>query len=466
MSGCFSSGRRRAARQSGYVLIFGALTLFFVLVPAAGLAIDVGMMYLVKSLLSAASDGAALAGARALSRGSDDGSQRANAEATANAYLAANFPAGYMWSRDLQVNSVAGSDSQYVRFLTTTASVQLPLVFLRFFRTESATVSASSKATRRDVNIMYVMDRSTSLQGAPCTQLKNATKWFIDHFAEGRDNVGLITFGTSSLVDNPLSTTFKTAINTTVNNVTCSGATNTAQALWQAYDKLVALNQTGALNAILLFTDGLPTAVTQTYSILSTSHCNDRVNPKQGAAYAISSPSNPSGLYQWVGSAQPMASDLSVLTTPTTTNCYFRTSGASSLYRDVVNAPLTDSSGNSLVSTGFKNASAHLSGGLLALNYLNWGAMNAADHAALRIRRGDPDPDRGGNSLSGVVIYAIGYNMDSDGQTLLKRIVNDPSLSPNPVAAGAQGRCEYAGDPAQLNDAFTRVASQLLRLAQ
>src|ERR1700751_2415297 len=62
MCGCCSDARRR-----GYVLIFGALMLFFILVPAAGLAIDVGMMYLVKSLLLAASDGAALAGARALS---------------------------------------------------------------------------------------------------------------------------------------------------------------------------------------------------------------------------------------------------------------------------------------------------------------------------------------------------------------------------------------------------------------
>ncbi len=459
MSGCCSSGGRRR----GYVLIFGALTLFFILIPAAGLAVDVGMMYLVKSMLSAASDGAALAGARALSRGSDDAAQRANAEATANAYLAANFPAGYLWSTGLQVSSTAATDSQYVRSLTTTASVHLPLVFLRFFRTESASVSATSKATRRDVNIMFVMDRSTSLQGAPCTQLKNAAKGFIDKFAEGRDNVGLITFGTSSLVDNPLSTTFKSAINTTLNNVNCSGSTNTAQALWQAYDKLVELHQTGALNAILLFTDGLPTAVTQTYAIKSSSHCTDKTE-KKGVAYAVSSPANPSGLYPWVGSTQPMGGDLTVLSTPTTNNCYFR-STPGNLYQDVVNAPLTDSSGNSLVTTGYKNAGSHLSGGLLALNYLNWGAVNAADHAGLRVRRGDPDPDRGGNSVSGVVIYAIGYNMDADGQTLLKRIANDPSLSPNPVAAGAPGRCEYAGDPAQLNDAFTRVASQLLRLA-
>ena len=49
------------------------------------------MMYLVQLRLSAASDAAALAGARALSRGSDDAAQRNNAETTANALLPRQF---------------------------------------------------------------------------------------------------------------------------------------------------------------------------------------------------------------------------------------------------------------------------------------------------------------------------------------------------------------------------------------
>src|ERR1035441_6539796 len=91
-------------------------------------------------------------------------------------------------------------------------------------------------------------------------------------------------------------------------------------------------------------------------------------------------------------------------------------------------------------------------------------STNAADHAALRIRRGDADPLNANRALPGVVVYSIGLgNVDS---VLLERIANDPSLTPNPVAAGNTGRYVYAADATQLNLAFTQVASQLLRLAR
>jgi hypothetical protein len=91
-------------------------------------------------------------------------------------------------------------------------------------------------------------------------------------------------------------------------------------------------------------------------------------------------------------------------------------------------------------------------------------STNAADHAALRIRRGDADPLNANRALPGVVVYSIGLgNVDS---VLLERIANDPSLTPNPVAAGNTGRYVYAADATQLNLAFTQVASQLLRLSR
>lgn len=451
MSGCCSDGAAdaRQRRRNGYVLVFGALMLFFILVPAAGLAIDVGMMYLVKSLLLAASDGAALAGARSLNRGSDDAQQRANAEATANSYLRANFPSGYMWSTNLQVSSVAAVESQHVRSLTTTASVQLPLVFMRFFRTDSTMVSASSKATRRDTNIMLVMDRSTSLGSGPgsaCEALKAAAKMYVEGFAEGRDNVGLITFGTNSSVTSALSTTFKTPINNALNSLSCSGYTNMSQGLWQGYDALVTLNQTGALNSLLLFTDGLPTALTEAFPI--------KPNPDACTPKTITGVLNygPAGLYNplYPPDQQYVSG---------TSNCQFPSTS------HINYAPVLDVWGNSLTATGYKTT--YPSGAGLSLSSqqrIENLATNAADHAGYRIRSGAFDPGPG-RSLSGVVIYTIGYGASSD-PTLLKRIANDPALAPNPVAAGAQGRYEYAGDASQLNDAFRAIASQMLRLAQ
>jgi len=50
--------------------------------------------------------------------------------------------------------------------------------------------------------------------------------------------------------------------------------------------------------------------------------------------------------------------------------------------------------------------------------------------------------------------------------TEVKRMANDPSLTPNPVANGRQGRYVYAADATALDLAFTRVASEILRLAK
>ncbi|PWU03954.1 MAG: hypothetical protein C5B51_17840 [Terriglobia bacterium] len=464
MSACsFENRSGRQHRRKGYVLLLGSLLLLFIVVPAAGLAVDAGMMYLVQSVLSAASDAAALAGARALSRGADDATQRANAEATANAYFHANFQDGYMWSGNLSVTSVAATDAQNLRSITTTASVDLPLIFLRFFRVNATTLTASSKATRRDANVMIIMDRSGSLQqSGACTPLKAAAVNFVEKFAEGRDNMGLITFATSSRVDVAMSTTFKNTIESTLNIVTCTGATSSAQALWQGYESLAALNQSGALNAIVFFTDGRPTATSENFPVYTT-YCTNS-SPKLGV---LTFASGPQGLYVKDANAQPLPpnDDINVLSGSNVSGCRFVTKGPTYVTSDVKWAPTTDYWGNSLTATGYKSVTPSGSGLSIATatNIQNF-STNAADHAALRIRRGDPDPLQGNQSLANVVIFTIGLGDVDD--VLLKRIANDPSLSPNPVAAGMQGRYEYAGNATALNDAFTRVASEVLRLAQ
>jgi Flp pilus assembly protein TadG len=436
-----------------------------ILVPAMGLAVDVGMMYMTQTLLSAAADASVLAGARALSRGADDAAQHASAEAAANTCFHANFPAGYLTSTNLTVNSAAATDATSLRSVTTTASVDLPLIFMRFFGTNTSRVTASSTATRRDVNIMIIMDRSTSLTNSgACAPLKAAAVGFVEKFSEGRDNLGLITFATSSLVDRPISSTFKAPVETILNNVVCDGATSSAQALWQGYRELVRLNQNGALNAIVFFTDGRPTAVTENFPILGGSGCQS-TTPKLGvltSGYSGNTPVNPMGLYNYVAPAQPFTPDLAVIASKT--GCHFATT-QTNVYRDVSYAPTTDYWGNSLTATGYKTTTPSGSGLDVshAQNIENF-SVNAADHAALRIRRGDPDPTQGNQSMAGVVIYTIGLGTVDD--VLLERMANDPALTPNPVVAGRQGRYAYAADSTALDLAFTRVASEMLRIAK
>ncbi|MGD0778561.1 MAG: VWA domain-containing protein [Candidatus Solibacter sp.] len=462
-----AGARRGGKRRRGFVLLTTAAMVLLVLLPTIGLAVDVGIMYLVQTVLSAACDAASLAGAQDLSRGSNSPAQLQNAQTTANTFFNSNFPSGYFGAANLQVASVAAIDSTYMRSVTTTASVQLPLIFMGALGLNNVNLSASAKATRRDVNIMIVMDRSGSLTtSGSCTPLKAAAVSFVDKFAEGRDNVGLITFATSSRVDVPLSTTFKTTVEGTLNNVVCTGATSSAQALWQSYQQLASLAQTGALNAILFFTDGRPTAVTENFPIGNGSGCTSKtpklgvLTPGHNTSGAVTNTIY--GLYNPNAPAQPLSSDLTVISSDS--GCAFK-NDQTKVTSDVSYAPLTDYWGNSLTATAYRSVTT--SGAGLSIiqgqNVENF-STNAADDAALRIRRGDADPLNGNLSLPGVVIYSIGLgNVDS---VLLERIANDPSLTPNPVAAGNNGRYVYAANATELNLAFTQVASQLLRLAQ
>jgi Flp pilus assembly protein TadG len=459
--GAARAGNRRGRR--GFVLLVAAAMVFLML-PAIGLSVDLGMMYLVQMRLSAASDAASLAGARALNRGSDDATQRANAEATADTYFYANFPSGYFGTKNTQVQDVAAIDSTYMRSITSTASVDLPFVFLRVLGLDHITLQTSSKSTRRDVNIMIVMDRSGSLAtSGACTPLKAAAVNFVAKFAEGRDNMGLITFATSSRVDVALSMTFKTTVTSTLNSVTCTGATNSAQALWEAYVELAGLAQAGALNVIVFFTDGRPTAVTENFPILTTSPCTPlhTAPPKLGV---ITLGSSTQGLYTWAAPAQPLASDLAVIADHA--GCKFFTKDATYVTTDVSYAPLTDYWGNSLKpANAYLNVTASGAGLSIAsaTNVQNF-STNAADNAAFRVRGGAPDVNHANRTLAGVTIFSIGLG-DVD-EVLLKRIANDRSLTPNPVAAGNQGLYVYAADATQLDQAFTRVASEMLRLAK
>jgi Mg-chelatase subunit ChlD len=465
MSASFCRRWRGRLRRKGFILMVGAMLTLLVGVPAAGLAIDVGLMYLAQTRLQAAVDFACVAGARALSRGADDEEQRATAQNTADTYFNANFRSGYLSTRNLQLASTAGIDSTYMRSVTTTATVDLPFIFMRVFRMDHATLRATAKATRRDVNVMIVMDRSKSLaDSGACTPLKNAAINFMEKFAEGRDNLGLITFATSSRVDYPMQNTFKSAVRTTLNNVVCAGGTSSAQAVWQGYREIVALQQTGALNVIVFFTDGRPTAVTETFPILSSSTCSSKT-AKLGVltvGFSNGVPQAAMGLYVQDAPPQPFTQDLTLITNRT--NCRFASS-ASNVASDVSNAPTTDYWGNSLTATGFKSVITSGTGLSItnAANIQNF-SINAADHAALRVRRGDPDPSQSNKSVPGVTIYTIGLG-DID-EVLLKRMANDPSLSPNPVAEGAPGRYIYAQNATELDLAFTRVASELMRIAQ
>ncbi len=469
MSDQFSKIAHTKARR-GFVVPMAAL-MFVAAIPMAGLAIDVSIMYMAQSRLQAAVDAGALAGARSLARGNNSAAQQASAQTAAQNYLAANFPAGYLGTSLLTVPVPTIDVTQpNIRIVTVSASVHVAEVFLRWFGGTATTVRASAVATRRDVNVMIVMDRSGSLAlSGSCTPLKAAAVSFSDKFAEGRDNVGLITFASSSRVDFGLANNFKTAspsVASTINSVTCTGATNSAQGLWEGYQSLAALNQPAALNVILFFTDGQPTAVTGDFTIKGSSSCSNKASHTGVFTVTGEPPTATYGLLKWDAPAQPMASDVTLAAN--SSGCAYA-SNFNNVGSDVTGVPVIDHWGNNLnngylgvtVSTGLLAANSNAAN---AVNFQN-GSVNAADDAGARIRQAAP-PGNGAAALPNIVIFSIGLGgSGAASNDFLQRVANDPSSSSFTTTAPT-GLFISAPTAADLGNAFNRVASEILRLAK
>src|SRR5450432_2284722 len=115
---------QRKSRNKGIAVLLTAVSIVGA-VAVVGLAVDVGMMYAIKTKLSASVDAAALAGARALGQGGGSGASSAS-----TAYFNANMTPNYMLAQSISSSvtgpTVVGSTTQ----MTVTGQATLPLMFL------------------------------------------------------------------------------------------------------------------------------------------------------------------------------------------------------------------------------------------------------------------------------------------------------------------------------------------------
>jgi Flp pilus assembly protein TadG len=270
----------RKKHSRGIAIVLTTLTLSITL-PLVGLGFDIGTLYLIKSKLSAAADSAALAGARALSLGATPSAQASNADSIAQNFFSGNFPTGY-WNTSNPSASVVVDDTSQPNYRTVTvnATVQAPLYFLRVFRQTYSTINVSSQAGRRDVMMMLVLDRSNSMNQivagtglSACTIMRTDAAAFLNYFAAGRDQIGLVVFSGSTFTYPP-TTSFTTpdangnTLASLIASITCEGSTSTAEALYESYGQIQAVNSTTRENVIMLMTDGLPTGITANFSSL------------------------------------------------------------------------------------------------------------------------------------------------------------------------------------------------------
>jgi Flp pilus assembly protein TadG len=451
--------------------------LLLVIVPMMGLAIDGGILYLLKARLTQAVDAAALSGAQSLSRGQDLGSQTQNAIDAATRYFQANFKANY-WGCTVSAPTVGVTqNTSHMRYVTVSASAISPLYFLRLLGKQTATIAATAQAQRRDVNVMLVLDRSSSMGAAgalPTGSGNNNGQWpvlnaatsFVNQFAVGRDYVGLVVFGGAYFIASP-TPNFQPSIVNDINQIVSSGNTGTSQALWEAYNALAQLNQPAALNVILFFTDGLPNGITGNFVNLRTSPttCAPLAASMQGwiaqsndfSDTGCPGPNCVNGLFTPGPLAAVGDRDGALISG---SGCQFA-SNSRNVYQDFTSLPTQDIYGNQ-TSPANPYKPVNLTGIGLP-SQVGAASFNAADQAAQRMRAG---------TLNTVVplIDAIGF-VDSPGApekpdaVFMKRVANTID-SPIYNSTAPTGVYILASDQDELQAAFLQIASQILRLSQ
>ncbi len=219
--------------ESGASLFLAIAALVWVVIPMLGLVVDIGILYSVKARLQAAVDGAALAAARALNLGQTTAQQATAAQQNAVNWFYANFPPGN-WSTTGTVMTTANvivvdsPGNANLRQVTVTATTNVPAWFMRFVGFTSTALSVSGQASRKDLVAMLVLDRSGSMCAVngvagsqPCSKsnattacaaMITAAKNFTGSFAEGRDQIGMLTFSDGYYLDSKPTTNFQTLL--------------------------------------------------------------------------------------------------------------------------------------------------------------------------------------------------------------------------------------------------------------
>jgi Flp pilus assembly protein TadG len=551
--------QRHRNRQSGASLFLAIAALVWVVIPMLGLVVDIGILYSVKARLQAAVDGAALAAARALNLGQTTAEQATAAQQNAVNWFYANFPPGN-WSTTGTVMTTANvivvnsPGNANLRQVTVTASTNVPAWFMRFVGFTSTALSVSGQASRKDLVAMLVLDRSGSMCAVngvagsqPCSKSNTATacaamitaaKNFTGSFAEGRDQIGMLTFSDGFYLDTKPTISFQSLLgysnaagssNGAIDNITCGGGTGTAAAISLAYNELYKIAEPGAMNLIMLETDGLPNTLVYnfyatpgtigTLALNTASNCVDQNNltyknngwrtttsartwitgipmNTNGAGYMANVPAGAIGGFYTSDPAQgtyldamfnpnqttDSSNSTNSLYLPNANGCLFDGTLTGMYGTDLNWLPGQDVFGNQVAPTNEYLPLALTSGynNLTGTANTDWkythaAALNATDNAAYNARN---------NATLPAYVFVIGLG-GNDGNPpdpiLLQRLANDSSADQynNPAAYPAcstepscitypnqpQGQFIYSPTAAQLGQAFLAISSQILRLS-
>ena len=480
--------------QRGFTTLMWTLMMLFIIIPGLGLAIDGGVAYYIKSRLQTACDAAALGAARSLSRGQDIPSQMSSATDTAKRYYHANFPTNWMGVTPVNDPAVTWPAAPpATAIINVQADVDAPTWFIRIFGVQKLHITAVGQATRRNVNLMLLIDRSTSLSDTgSCPALAADAQLFVQSFSNNRDRMGLTTFGTYYNVDFAPAYNFQTSLTTMLGNLQCSGFTNAAAAFSTAYQNLKALGDLNALNVIVFFTDGIPNTITfgpaygtgPVLPLKSGSSCaatagfsgviaGDTGYAVTGGIFKATNNTYPAPTpfpndISMIAAAQGYKGGCAFSSAPLTTG-----SNPPGFAPDVAYLPSTDAFGNGLDTdllggTGFPAATLHYTSGTYSgkirsddRQTIENAGINALDNAAQNAR-----VDAAAHNIP-LIVYTIGLGNAPGGvsDVLLQRVANDPN-SPNHQTTYTDGLYMFSPDTAHLSSAFATIASDILRLSK
>lgn len=173
-------------------------------VAVVGAGIDAGSAYIVKSQLQAGVDAAALSGARAFQITDKSPVSRTG---QVDAYFAANFPTGYLGTKNL-VMTPKFEVVKNVNITTVTATVDLPTMFMRVVGVDNQKIAAVARAEMQPhpLEVMVVLDNTGSMKdnlpadknGVVKTRmsaLKDASKSFVDILYQGAETRSDLALG-------------------------------------------------------------------------------------------------------------------------------------------------------------------------------------------------------------------------------------------------------------------------------
>ena len=291
------SSRNSRYKQRGAVSIIVAASIVL-LIGVLGLAVDAGMGYMVKAKLDAATDAAAIAAGEAVTTGSNQAAQSANAITAANTFFAANYPAGYLGTT-ASLNTPSVAFNQGTITINTSAQASFPVSFMRLFGFNLLNVASASQTVRKDLDLVLIIDTTSSMATDPAVPpaVRSAAITFLQQFDPLTDRVSLIHFAYGTVVDQPFNGNTRgfnmAAMTKSINALNFSGSTNSEEAYWNALDQLNrVITQPSSLRVIVFFSDGAPNSFSSIFSTTSK-NCNSLA----GTVISGDGQSIPAGLY-------------------------------------------------------------------------------------------------------------------------------------------------------------------------